>query len=337
MTTPIPISLARGNYLRPNGHGGYLIRQSDLSSWSRCQLQKFYNDRAQNDPEAIQPKVLSATEYGSVVHYVVMVMEQRMHEGELEGALEEALRLWEHYWDLDNMLAIPGVERITEWLPRQSFGGLRERGRITIRTYYSILKEEKSWPLALEYQFAVPLEIDGRLHTFTGTIDRLSIRQFHAKPYISVDDNKTGKRPTYLRYNMQGTGYAFATTVREFWEGWADSGMGDLEVFPEKEIARVDKMFKAWGYALLAEEVSDDLKLASRRFRWIDLKEIKFVDGGWRMAQDYERFKLAVDSYVRSCEAEVYGVNTTGEICRYCEFKHACGGVGLAPETAGAP
>ena len=66
-------------------------------------------------------------------------------------------------------------------------------------------------------------------------------------------------------------------------------------------------------------------------------QDIKFTDGGWRNERDYARFGLAVDAYIRGCEAEVYSVNTTGEICRYCPFRSTCGGIGLPHENAGAP
>lgn len=322
-----------GSYLRPNGHGGYIIRQSDLSSWSRCQLQKFYNDRARNDPDAPQPQALSATVYGTVVHYALQQMELMMHEGR-EDALDVALRTFEHYWNPENITGI--AERITEWLPRQTYGGLRARGRIAIRDHYLLLKNDDSNVLALEYQFAVPMELNGRLHTFTGTIDRLSIRKQARKPYISLDDNKTGKQPTYLRYHMQGTAYAWASTVPEFWTGWAGSGLGELEHFDDETIGRLDGLFSSWGYRLHSGTHGEQ-SLASRRFRWINLQEIKFADGGWRNERDYARLGLAVDAYVRACENEIYAVNTTGEICKYCPFRTTCGGIGLPHENAGAP
>lgn len=327
------IDVITGNYLRPNGHGGYIIRQSDLSSWSRCQLQKYYDDRARHDPQAPQPEGLSATVYGTVVHYALMQMEQAMHEGR-EDALDLALKTFEFYWQPENLTALG--ERITEWLPRQTYGGLRERGRIAIRDHHKLLLRDDSHLLALEYQFAIPLEINGRLHTFTGTIDRLSIRRQARKPYLSLDDNKTGKQPTYLRHHMQGTAYAWASTIPEFWTGWAESGVGELETFDEETIERLAAMFDSWGYRLHSG-THGETPLASRRFRWINLQDIKFADGGWRNERDYARLHLAVDAYVRGCEAEVYAVNTTGEICRYCAYRKTCGGIGLPHENAGAP
>jgi hypothetical protein len=329
------IQPGRGNYLRPNGLGGYIVRQSDLSSWSRCQMQKLYDDRARHDPGAPQPRALSATEFGSVAHYATMRMEIAMHEGR-DDALQIGLQTFEYYWQPEHIEELPGVRRINEWLPRDTFGGLRERGRRMLKDHYDLLRKDESWLLGLEYQFAVPIVIGEITHTLTGTIDRLAIRKLATKPYIALDDNKTGKQPTYLRWNMQGTAYAYATTRPEFWLGWPGSGMFELEAFPEETINRLDGLLNSYGYRL-HEGSEGDLPLASRRFRWINLKEIKFVDGGWRNARDYARLHLAVDSYVRAVEAEVYAINTTGEICRYCPFRTTCGGVGLPDEEAGAP
>lgn len=325
------IELVDQNYLRPNGLGGYLIRQSDLSSWSRCQLQKFYNDRAAADPDAPQPRNLSATVYGTVVHYALMLLEQMHHEGNPD-ALDVAIKTFEKYWHPDNTGALTG-ETIDEWLPRQTYAGLRERGRIAIGDYYRLLLRDDGKLLALEYQFAVPIVIRGVTHTLTGTIDRLALKKYYQKPYLAIEDFKTGKQPTYLRYNMQGSAYAFASTKREFWLGWPDSGMGELAAFDEDTVAALERSFGSYGYDLLPGAG----KLASRRFRWVNIQEIKFADGGWRTERDFARVHLAVDAYVRACEAGVYSVNTTGEVCKYCEFKNICGGVGLPMEKAGAP
>ena len=327
------LEFAHDNYLRPNGHGGYIIRQSDLSSWSYCPLRKFYEDRARADENAAQPEALSATEYGTVMHYVLMNMEQAVHEG-ADNALEQALASFEHYWQPENISAI--ATPITEWLPRQTYGGLRERGRITIKAYYELLQGDDSVLLALEYQFAIPVELGGRLHTLTGTVDRISVRRQSRKPYISADDFKTGKQVTYLRHNQQGHAYAFATTQRAFWEGWPESGLGELETFDSEAIGRLEDLFSSWGYALHSGS-HGELPLASRRFRWINLQDIKYVDGGWRTDRDYARLLLGIDGYIRSCEAGAYHPNLKGEPCKFCSFRKTCGGVGLPAENAGAP
>jgi hypothetical protein len=327
------VDLPRTNHLRANGLGGYLVRQSDLSAWSRCQLQKFYYDEAKANPEAPQPAALSATVYGTVMHYAVQQMEQAMHVGR-DDALQLGLATFEHYWHPENITLI--AEQVTEWLPRQTYGGLRERGRRVLRDYYDVLRTEDSFLLGLEYEFAVPLVLDGTTHTLTGTIDRLSIRKHNTKPYVSLDDNKTGKQATYLRYNMQGTAYAYASTLPEFWLGWGESGKGALEHFDDDAIGRIESMFTSWGYRLHSGSAGE-LPLASRRFRWINLQELKYVDGGWRNDRDYARLHLAIDAYIRGCEAGIYAVNTVGEVCKFCPFRKTCGGIGFPAEDAGQP
>lgn len=323
--------LAQDNLLTYNPQGGAIVRQSDLSSWSRCQLQKFYIDRARHDPDAPQPRNLSATVYGTVVHYALMQLEQLHHEGD-KKALDKSLATFEHYWRPENLPALRG-ESIDEWLPRQTYGGLLERGRIAIKDYYARLKKDDGKLLGLEYQFAVPITVRGRVHTLTGTIDRLAVQRYYTKPYLAIEDFKTGKQPSYLRYNMQGTAYAYASTLKEFWFGWADSGVGQLATFDEETFGALERMFASWDYDLLP----GDGQLASRRFRWLNIQEMKVGDGGWRTARDFARLHLAVDAYVRACEAGIYSVNTTGEVCKFCEFKNICGGIGLPLEKAGAP
>jgi hypothetical protein len=327
------LEFAHDNFLRPNGHGGYIIRQSDLSSWSYCPLRKYYEDRARADASAPQPATLSATEYGTVMHYVLMNMEIAVHEG-AKNALEQAIASFEHYWQPENIGAV--ASPITEWLPRQTYGGLRDRGRNTIRAYYDLLKGDDSKVLALEYQFAIPLELNGRLHTLTGTVDRLSIRRQSSKPYISLDDFKTGKQVTYLRHNQQGHAYAWASTRPEFWTGWPDSGLGALETFDADAIGALDELFSSWSYRLHSGSHWEH-PLASRRFRWINLQDVKYVDGGWRTDRDYARLLLAIDGYIRSMEAGAYHPNLKGEPCAFCSFRKTCGGVGLPAEGAGAP
>lgn len=325
--------LPSNNFLRPNGLGGYFIRQSDLSSYARCQLQKFYEDQGRYVPGAPQRSNLSQTVYGSVLHYTLMVMEQAHNLGD-PNALELGMKTFEHYWAYPELLE--GVERVDEWLPRQTYGGLRERGRLAVVAMWEIMRKDDASLLALEYQFAVPLPVNGRLHTLTGTVDRLSIRKVNRKPYLSLDDYKTGKQPTYLRFNVQGTAYAYASKHHEFWQGWPDSGMGELDSFDQDTVIRLERSFESNGYRL-HDAQDGDLPYAARRFRWINMKEFKFVDGGWRTEQDEARLFMAVDSYVRSCEAGIYSPNHLGEVCRYCEFKNACGGVGLPTEESGRP
>lgn len=336
------LTIATGNYLRPNGHGGYMIRQSDLSAWSRCQIQKFYYDQANADPAAPQPEALSATVFGTVIHHVFMNMELWRHQGmETHEIRRQALRTWEHYWNPDNIATLTGARWPTQWIARQTRMGLLQRGRDLIQNWTTVLETDRTHVLALEYQFAVPIEVAGRTHTLTGTIDQLAIKTISGrKPHLAIRDWKSGKKPSYLRWNNQGTSYAYATSTEEFWTGWPDSGMGALETFDVETMGRLDHVFTSHGYALhrgTPAYRTQGLPLASRKFFWGDLNDGKFSDGGWRVEQDYDRLRHAIDSYVRACEAEIYSVNLDAGVCQYCPFKATCAGVGLPSITEGAP
>lgn len=344
MSVDLPLleyGLAEGNYLRPNGLGGYVISASAIGSWSYCPLKRFYELRQRHDPQAPRGSQLSATAFGSVVHAAIMQMERAHHEGSNPDPLGMATRFFEHYWHPGNITAI--CPAIDEWLPRETWNGLMDRGRYVLRVYHEkFIKRPETYLLALEYQFAVPMVIRGRTHTLTGSIDRLEIRRHNRKPYIAAVDLKTGRRHYYLRYNTQGGFYSLASLFPEFWNGWAESGIGPTEPFPAQVMVDMQERFASYGFAVhsgqnIAEDDPDALKLASRRFRWLDLKDMKDADGGWRTMQDYARLMLAVDAYVRASEAEIYSVNTEGDKCRYCSFKDVCGGVGLPAESVGAP
>jgi hypothetical protein len=318
--------------LRPNEHGGFIIRQSDLSAWERCQQQAVYYQAAKADPTAPQGVALSATVYGTVVHYAMLNMEKLHHEGD-EDALDVGIATFLHYWDPENIEQI--AEKIDRWLPRQTYGSLRDRGREAITTYYKLLTKEDSRLLGLEYQFTVPLlGIDGRQHTLTGTVDRLSIKRFYGTPYISIDDFKTGKQPTYLRYHIQGTCYAYASLQPEFWQSEQHPS------FDDATLAALERAFAGNRYKLHDGTRLEDetiTEVASRRFRWINLQTVKFADGGWRGPIDYERMRTTVTKYVDAHESNVFSLNLTGEICVYCPFNDTCTGLGIADEDHGAP
>ena len=644
------------DFLKPNGLGGYKISVSALSSWSRCPLAKFYDDRARYVQDAPQPKRLSATQFGSVMHVVLMQMDRAIHEGE-ENALEQAIRTFEHYWDPNNITAI--CERVDTWIGKQTYGGLRDKGRTALRNLYEVLSREDVWRLAHEYHFAVPIIVNGRTHTLNGFVDRLSIKKHsNRRPYLCTDDwkglpvdtpiptpggwvrmgdlrpgdqviggdgrpanvigksevntrpcyritfddrseivadnvhlwtistgetlstdelykrfaardslrilnggalqlpeadlgidpyllgawlgdgnrwrgvitkgddelfeilkgrgHKLGKRqvskvsecPSYtilglqaalsdadllgrkfipgaylrgsarqrvellrglmdtdgtwnkarrravfcsgdlelahgvhelvvslgwkarlhtvkrtgfgrtvdshevhftpvdinpfalsrkadlvdtldysatqrprrrliksivrvgemetaciavdspgnlylcgeqmvpthnsgkqhknLRQHLQGTAYSYASTLPEFWLGWPDSGLGELEPFSSEAIGAIEEGFNAWGFKLHRGSDSE-LPLASRRFRWGNVMDARFADGGWRSERDYARLALVVDGYVRAREVRAYSANTEGEVCGHCSHQTYCGGIGLAQAAEGAP
>lgn len=327
------------HYLIPNHLDGYRIRQSDLSSWSRCNLQKFYTDRARSDPDAPQPLVLSRTMMGTVIHYSLMVMERLHHEGR-DDAGSVAERTFLHYWHPKNIHLIEGGAQVDEWLPKDTWSGMKGRGVEIIRNYYESLKKDPSRLLALEYQFAVPIIADGRTHTLTGTVDRVALRTYYGKPYLSLDDFKTGyNKPRYPRYNIQGTVYSYASSRGEFWFGWPEAGM-DLEVFDWETVDALEQALKPWSYRLFDEDdpVSHaGTHLMARKFRWLDLQKAVVTDCGWRFERDYVRLRMAIEAYVKANEAGIYMPTMNGDICRFCDFRTICGGVGLPEEKEGGP
>lgn len=324
-------------YLRPNGLGGYRLSVSAMMAFSRCGLQKFYDDRARHDPDAPQPRNMSATIYGSVLHHVFMLLEKWNHNGE-DHVLERALATFEHYWQADNLHELQ-LPRINEWLRGQTWAGLRERGRLAIRDHHSVLQSESDvFLLALEYEFAVPLVVDQRVHTLYGFVDKLTIRKYNGRPYISVEDFKSGTKKKFLRYDTQFTGYAYASTLPEFWTGWDRyEDIDKLEVFDAETMARITDSMRGNGYALTTADVTDDLPLAARRGWWINLKDYGKSDCGWRTDRDYARLRLAAQGYVAAREAQAYPITNTGDECVYCPFRQTCGGVGLPPDGTGAP
>lgn len=340
----IDLATQAATYLKPNGHGGYIISASALSSWARCQLQKFYEDQARVDPDAPQPEHLSITVYGSVMHAALHAMERAKNEGDPD-ALALGLRTFEYYWQPENLAQLD-LPMVTVWLRGHTWDGMLARGLQALRDAWDLLDKEDSHLLALEYPFAVPMEVNGRLHTLHGFIDRLAIRKHYRKPYVSLDDYKSGKKPTYLRHNTQFTFYAYASTKPEFWLGWPEAGLGgnyaysELEAFDSELIGRLEKSFASWGYALHSGTPSHgdgELPLASRRGRWINVNDASFSDAGWRNQRDYARLALAIDAYVRAREAGAYSLNISGETCTNCAFRRVCGGIGLPEETDGAP
>lgn len=323
--------------IRRNEHGGLVVRQSDLSSWSRCNLQKHYEDLAKADPSQVQREALSATVFGTVVHYALLTLEKLHHAGK-EEALDIGLSTFDHYWDPQNISQI--AEQVTVWISTHTHGGMRERGRTMLRSYYELLRKDDGKLLALEYQFEVPLHVDGRQHTLTGTLDRLALRKWYGTPYLSIEDFKTGKQPYYLRQNIQGTAYAYASMQPEFWQSdffpsFDQATLDGIERYLAKFRYRLHEGTREWWWSGVARVQVPDI--AGRRFRWINMQEIKYADGGWRGPHDYERLRIAVAAYVRAQEEAIYSPTLDGVVCQYCSFQRICGGVGLPERSHGEP
>jgi ATP-dependent helicase/DNAse subunit B len=297
--------------------GPLIVHQSDLSSWVRCPSAFMYSRQGQPG------KQLSATAYGSVMHHALECFE-RLHRGgsgsnsEFTDAVDAAVETFTHYWHPTNIDTI--CQPVDTWLPRQGYAELRSRGINAIRTWAALTRYDDQVLLATEYSFQVPIdgtwdEDTGEPHILAGTIDRLAVRKEKRRPYLAVDDFKTGVQKKYLRHNVQFTAYCYATTKPEFWSGWrGEDGFGE-------QGAALYERFKPYA----------------RRGTWIDMKKVQPVNAGWRGPEDYRRFALAVEQITASMAADIYPLNLSGETCEYCEFKSICTGTGVPENDHGAP
>jgi hypothetical protein len=164
---------------------GIVVRQSDLSSFSRCAQQKKLNDAFR---ESGAPREqLSMTAYGSVMHHAVSVMERLTYE-KRPDALAKAHASFDYYWDPGNITAI--CEAVTIWAARQTWMGMLKKGHETLDLYANYLAKDTSKLLALEIEFNLPFELDGVEHTFHGTMDRLSLRKLSGQSFLNVEDFK---------------------------------------------------------------------------------------------------------------------------------------------------
>lgn len=311
------------------------IRQSDIASWQRCPQQVKLSRQASDRGE--RRTTLSATVFGTVVHHAAEVLQRLHHEGRTD-ALDVAIATFEHYWHPDHLDELePGG--IDVWLPRQTWGGLQIRGRNTLRAFYDDIESDDSLLLALEQHFEFPLDLSEELpqdphHTGSGTIDRLTLRTKGRgkarQTWLSVDDGKTGKKPTYLRYAFQWTYYSYATLQPEFWDAWEPD-----------QLKLITAPLAERGLALYARQPgAEDLPIIPRRGRWYAWKDnYKVHDCGWRTEVDYKRMKVALAEYVRSNTANIFPLTISGDSCMFCEFGHdgTCGGTPLAEITEGEP
>lgn len=293
-----------------------VYHQSQLSSWARCAAQVGYA-RA-----GLPEQTNSAAAYGSVMHHSLEVLERELHTGTaFEAALQKSLETFAHYWSPLNIEAICTPVPADGWLPRMGYAELRVRGLDTLRKYADLIRYDDHELLALEYPFIVPLpgtfdDKTGDTHWLAGSVDRLAVRSFLRKPALCIDDFKTGKDYVALRHNLQFTGYALASLQREFWVGArGEDGFGR------------DR----------GEELFQRFEGRGRRGTWINLKSIKFQDAGWRGPIDYARFTLAIEQMHASITADIFPLSISGSVCKYCEFRRICGGVGLPNEDHGAP
>lgn len=273
-----------------------IIHQSDLKSYTRCAEQHRRQLNGQ------QGKQLSATAFGSVMHHALHTLERHRD-------VDLAVSTFEHYWHPLNIDVI--CEPVEVWIARQSYSTLLQKGRETIRRYWDLKRYDDEEVLALEFPFVVPIQGTwdaelGKPHELAGTIDRLSLRFYQRKLHVCVDDWKTGKKPSYLKHNIQFTAYGYATTRPEFWLG---NPAHLTEGFGEDR-----------GAALHAR-----LTGAPRQGWWINVMGgPDWLNAGVRGERDYARFFHAVDQYARARKHEIFPLNIDGQVCEYCPFRDDC-------------
>jgi hypothetical protein len=290
------------------------VHQSMISSWMRCPT-AFKYDRA-----GLPRRQTSALSYGSVMHYALEVYTRKRVEGvPLDQAVKIAQETFDFYWNPINIEPI--CQPVDLWLRGQSYSGLRRKGIQALAEYAELTKYDEHEQLATEFSFQVP--IDGtwdedleQPHILAGTIDKLAVRYYGRHETLCVDDFKSGREYPYLRQNLQFSAYCMATTRIEFWTGWnGEDGFGKQ----------------------MGEHLYNRFKNAPRRGTWINVKQIKMQDAGWRGPEDYRRFAIAVEQIVASMKADIYPLNISGETCQFCEYRSVCTGTGIPTNDHGAP
>lgn len=318
------------------------IRQSDLGSYAYCP-QRLKLEREQ-EAAGERRANLSATAFGTVIHHALQALEMMHHEGRPD-AVDVAVRTFEHYWSHDNIDAlVPGGVDI--WLPRQTHQGLMTRGRENLRSHYASMLTDKAMLMGLEVQFLGPLlipsaeaafevtnrgevKVDGPAedHEMTGTVDRIMLRVANGKPFLSIDDFKSGVKKTYLRWAFQWTYYSFASLQPWFWQQWT-----------EEELAPAVELLARRNLALY--EDGSGRKVIPRRGRWISIRNTYGQhDCGWRHSVDYARMLIAVREYVEANRKNVFPLRIDGETCQHCAqgLTGRCGGVPIASADEGVP
>lgn len=255
------------------------------------------------------------------MHHALEVFERLRPAEGVDSAAYKASETFLYYWHPSNIEAICEKIPTGGWLKGHTYSELRQRGITAIRSYADEVKFDDHELLGTEYGFAVPIDgtWDEELaepHVLVGSIDRLAVRYYARKLTVCIDDFKTGKEYRFLRHNLQFTAYCYATTKEEFWTGWlGEDGFGEVR-----------------GRALY-ERFRD----AGRRGTWINLRQFKMQDAGWRGTQDYARFSLAVTQIAMSIQADIYPLTITGEACTWCSYRDICGSVGVPDEFHGKP
>lgn len=274
-----------------------IIHQSAIKSWHRC------GEQHRRELQGDEGQQLSRTAYGSVMHHA-------LHTLERHGDLQMAIDTFTWYWHPHRIDAI--CRPVDIWIGRDTQSSLAQNGVETLKRYWDLKRfDDDEELLALEISFVVPIHgtydpDTGKPHYLAGTIDRLALRKYTRRPHVCVDDYKTGRKQPYLKHNLQGTGYSYATTQPEFWTG--------------------SEEFLTEGFGIeRGRQLYERTAQMPRKFYWITIAgSPTFTSGGVRTDRDYARFRHAVQQYAEARRQGIYPLNIDGEICQYCPFNDDC-------------
>lgn len=295
-----------------------VVHQSDLQSYNYCPKRAWF----ERQPDA-PPRQLSRTAYGTVIHAALQVLELALAEGaSIDQASQRALQCFEYYWHPLHIEELTDPIPSDGWMMKDSYGSLLRAGRNSLNQYAILREGDPQEVLALEYDFHVPMRDEHGRETgiwLAGQVDKLAVRWKRSKAYLSIEDYKSGKPKWGLRYNIQGTVYAYASLQPEFWHG----GTRQLT-----RIGGANAHYESRGFGPRSQQMQDRFADTARGFRWISLHngDAKTSDGGFRAANDYARMREAVTELVRMDEANIHPLRIDGETCEWCPYRNVCGG-----------
>lgn len=294
-----------------------VVRQSDLASFSYCAQQQQY--RREDEAAGVQAGRLSATIFGSVMHYALETLQRLAHQGD-PSALDTATATFRHYWDPAHTAEIcEGPPTI--WAARQTYGGLLSAGQRALTEAYDWMTKgagSKDILLATEYTFDIPIVIDGVHFTLHGTIDRLALRIYNRLPVLAIDDWKSGIKPDHLQHAMQWTVYSYATQHPAFW----------TELARQDSFDEVERRVNSRGLDLYVSG-EEGLEIIEKRGRWLSVKNGQFSvhEAGHRTQQHFNRMKVAIKQYLLAQAAGLHPLTMDTKKCVYCPYAaERCGG-----------
>ena len=172
----------------------FVLRQSDISTWSKCPLMYRYQHI-----DKVRRLQSGALTFGTIIHEVTMEMEISQ---DVEAAVTRFKELWNEPTLLGPEYKIDYYVRGTNWKKYLA------EGERMLRDWWGIIRWDVDVTLGREYTFDVPI---GNGHILHGTIDKLAIRQDpRLGQILLISDYKTNsKLPTYewLEDNLQFTAY----------------------------------------------------------------------------------------------------------------------------------